>query len=52
MFKYEIIRPCLWFAKGEFVKVEKFKEYFTPAAIKSLLNYGYIKIVDSNEPTS
>jgi hypothetical protein len=44
MFKYEILRPCLWFAKSEFVDSGKFQEYFTPKAIKSLIKYGYIKI--------
>jgi hypothetical protein len=44
MFKYEILIPCLWFAKSEFVDCKKFQEYFTPQAIKSLIEYGYIKI--------
>ena len=46
MFKYEILRPCLWFAKGEIVAVDKFKEYFTANGIKSLLQYEYIKIIN------
>jgi hypothetical protein len=46
MFKYEILRPCLWFAKGQVVEVNKFKEYFTPHAIKSLIEYGFIKIIE------
>ena len=47
MFKYEILRPCLWFAKGEFVEVGKFHEYFTSKAVKSLIEYHYIKIIES-----
>lgn len=43
MGKYEILRSCLWFAKGDFIECEKFREYFTQKAIKSLLKDGYIK---------
>jgi hypothetical protein len=46
MFKYEILRPCLWFAKTEIIDCKKFQEYFTPNAIKSLLSDGYIKIIN------
>jgi hypothetical protein len=46
MFKYKIQRPCLWFAKNDVVEVEKFKKYYTPHAIKSLIEYGYIKIIN------
>ena len=42
---YEILRPCLWFAKGQKIEIEKFKEYFTPTAIRSLLEYKYIQII-------
>lgn len=44
MRKYEILRPCMWFAKGEFVEFSKFGEYFTPLAIRSLISDGFIKI--------
>ena len=44
MSKYEILRPCLWFAKGEFVDCVKFQNYFTPLAIRSLIKDGFIKI--------
>jgi hypothetical protein len=44
MFKYEILRPCLWFAKSEFIDAKKFQLYFKPRAIKSLIEYGFIKI--------
>lgn len=44
MSKYEILRPCLWFAKGEFIECSKFQKYFAPNGIKSLIEYGYIKI--------
>jgi hypothetical protein len=43
-YHYEILRPCLWFAKGDKVEIEKFKLYFTSTAIKSLIDYEYIKI--------
>lgn len=50
MSKYEILRPCMWFAKGDFVPCEKVQEYFTAKAIRSLLEYGFIKIfVYNNE---
>ena len=42
---YEILIPCLWFAKGDKIEVEKFQEYFTPNAVKSLIQYEYIKII-------
>lgn len=48
MFKYEILRPCLWFAKGEIVEVDKFREYFTSTAIVSLLNEDFIKVTTKN----
>lgn len=41
---YEILRPCLWFCKGQRVKFEDFSKYYTPLAIRSLIEYGYIKI--------
>lgn len=44
MIKYEILRPCMWFCKGEFIEVNKFQEYFTCKAVKSLLSDGFIKI--------
>ena len=44
MSKYEILRPCMWFAKGQFVECKKFQEYFTPKAIRSLINDRFILI--------
>lgn len=44
MSKYEILRPCMWFCKGQFVECSKFQEYFTPKAIRSLLKDGFILI--------
>jgi glutamine synthetase type III len=41
----EILRPCLWFCKGQVITYEKMSEYYTKKAIDSLLEYGYIKIV-------
>lgn len=41
---YKIIRPCLWFAVGEKVPTEKFREYYTQTAVKSLIKYGFILI--------
>jgi hypothetical protein len=42
---YEILRPCMWFAVGDKVDFDKFQEYFTTKAVKSLVEYGYIKII-------
>lgn len=42
---YLIIRSCLWFAKDDRIKIDLFKEYYTPKAIKSLIDYGFIKII-------
>lgn len=41
---YQILRPCMWFATGDYIPVAKFAEYFTPHAIKSLLKDGFIKV--------
>jgi hypothetical protein len=43
--RYLILRPCLWFAKGEMVEVDKFQSYYTTKAVKSLLDYNYIQII-------
>lgn len=40
----EIERPCLWFARGQVVELTKFLKYYTPHAVQSLEEYGYIKI--------
>lgn len=42
---YEILRPCLWFAVGDRIEMNKFQEYFTPKAVKSLMEYGFIKML-------
>jgi len=41
----EILRPCLWFAKGQVIPYNKMEEYYTHKSILSLLEYKYIKIV-------
>lgn len=41
----EILRPCLWFAKGQVIPYSKMEEYYTHKSILSLLEYKYIKIV-------
>ncbi len=41
----EILRPCLWFAKGQIIPYSKMEEYYTHKSILSLLEYKYIKIV-------
>ncbi len=43
MKNYKIIRPCLWFARGEIITPEKLSEYYTSLAIGSLLKYKYIE---------
>lgn len=42
---YEILRSCLWFAKGQKVSAQKMKEYFTDKAIGSLSSDEYIKAI-------
>lgn len=42
---YLILKPCLWFHVDEKVSVDRFKEYYTPKAIKTLIEYQYIKII-------
>lgn len=44
-YTYIIKRPCLWFATGEMVTVNKMHSYFTPHAIRSLIEHGYIEVV-------
>lgn len=44
---YEILRPCLFFAVGDRIETENFKMYFTDLAIKSLLTFEFIKIVNN-----
>lgn len=41
---YEVLRPLLWFAKGDMVGIELLQSYYTMKAVKSLLDYDYIKI--------
>lgn len=43
-FYYEIMRPCLWFASGSKIDCNKFQEYFTQQAIRSLLADGFIQV--------
>lgn len=42
---YEILRPCLWFAVGEKIPTEIFTKYYTNIAVKSLLDFEFIKMV-------
>lgn len=44
--KVKILRPCLWFAKGDLIDLSKFLEYFTGRAIDSLVEYKYIEYVN------
>jgi hypothetical protein len=41
---YIVLRPILWFAKGDKVTPDKLNEYFTSKAIRSLLDYDFIVI--------
>lgn len=41
---YLVLRPLLWFAKGEMIETSKMREYFTPKAITSLLKFEFIVI--------
>jgi hypothetical protein len=44
---YLINRACLWFAKGDKIETTLFQSYFTQKAIKSLLNFGFIQVLNS-----
>ena len=44
--KYKILRPTLWFCKGDEVEVSKMYEYFTAQGIKELIQYGYLQIFE------
>ena len=44
-YSYKIIRGCLWFAQNDVVSCEKFQGYFTPQAIRSLIENGYIQVL-------
>lgn len=41
---YLIERPLLWFAKDEKITHEKISLFFTPKAIRDLIEYEFIKI--------
>jgi hypothetical protein len=41
--KYLILRPTLWFCKGDEVSVKNFDRYFTQEALTQLINYGFIQ---------
>jgi len=43
-YTYLIKRPCLWFATGDTVTVNHMQSYYTPKAIRSLIQEGYIEI--------
>lgn len=40
---YKILRPTLWFCKGDEVSVDQFEKYFTHEALTQLINYGFIQ---------
>jgi hypothetical protein len=41
--KYEVIRPLLWFCKGDLLEVEQITKYFKDNAIEELIKYSYLK---------
>jgi hypothetical protein len=43
--KYEILRPCLWFCKGDKVEVKDLHGYFLQNAIDKLVEDEFIKLV-------
>ena len=47
---YMILRPCLWFVRGQKVEKEKFHKYFTEEALEQFFLYGYIE--KYNNPNS
>jgi hypothetical protein len=41
--KYIVIRPLLWFCKGDELEVEQITKYFKDSAIEELIKYSYLK---------
>ena len=41
--EYKLLRPCLWFCKGDTVATSEFNKYFKQAAIEQLIQYGFIE---------
>lgn len=46
MKKYLILRPCLWFAKGDKVTHQKFCKYYTEKALQDLIDCDYVREVE------
>lgn len=42
---YKLLRPCLWFCKGDTVTTSVFNKYFKQAAIEQLIQYGFIELI-------
>lgn len=42
---YKLLRPCLWFCKGDTVTSSEFNKYFKEAAIEQLIQYGFIELI-------
>lgn len=48
--KVIIIRPCLFFAKGDRIPLQKFREYFTEKSIESLSKDEFIRLEGYSKP--
>lgn len=46
--EYEILRPTLWFCKGDVLTSDKLETKFTPEAFVELIKYGFIKKVEND----
>lgn len=42
--KYEVLRPCLWFYKGQEVHKSEIEKWFTKEAFDQLVECGYIEL--------
>ena len=42
--QYKLIRPCLWFCKGDTVTTSEFNKYFKQDAIEQLIQYDFIEL--------
>lgn len=51
MKQYKILRPCLFFYRGQVITSEQLQQYFTPIGISKLVADGFITSIENNAPT-
>jgi hypothetical protein len=45
-FKFKVLRPTLWFCKNDEVSADKLQSYFSAKGVHSLVQYGYLSLID------